>query len=44
MLTNNYFCPIPFNFMKMKNQFTLLALAFMFTLASCGKFGTSSKG
>jgi gliding motility-associated lipoprotein GldK len=44
MLTKDYFCSIPFNFMKMKNLCTLLALAFMFLLASCGKFGKSSKG
>ena len=29
MLTKYYFCPIPFNIMKMKNLSTLLALAAM---------------
>src|SRR3990170_1078361 len=44
MLINHYFCPIPFNFMKMKNLCILLALTSMVALASCGKFGKSSKG
>src|SRR4026208_1839705 len=44
MLPKDYFCSIPFNFMKMKNLCTLLALASMVALASCGKFGKSSKG
>src|SRR5687768_7558429 len=44
MLINHYFCPIPFNFMKMKNLCTLLALTTMVALASCGKLGKSSKG
>jgi formylglycine-generating enzyme len=43
-LINHYFCPIPFNFMKMKNLCTLLALTTMVALASCGKLGKSSKG
>ena len=43
-LTKHYFCSIPFNFMKMKNLCTLLALTSMVALASCGKFGKSSKG
>ena len=44
MLIKHYFCPIPFNFMKMKNLCTLLALTTMVALASCGKLGKSSKG
>ena len=43
MLIKHYFCSIPFNFMKMKNLCTLLALTSMVALASCGKFGKSSK-
>jgi formylglycine-generating enzyme len=44
MLIKHYFCSIPFNFMKMKNLCTLLALTSLVALASCGKFGKSSKG
>ena len=44
MLTKYYICSIPFNIMKMKNLSTLLVLAVMtIILASCGKFGKSSK-
>jgi formylglycine-generating enzyme required for sulfatase activity len=39
-----YFCPIPFNKMKMKNLSTLMALAAMVVVAGCGKLGKSSKG
>jgi len=39
-----YFCPIPFNKMKMKNLSTLMALAAMTIVAGCGKLGKSNKG
>ncbi len=44
MLTKHYICPLPFNIMKMKNLSTLLTLAAIMMLASCGKFGKNSKG
>src|SRR6478609_3450903 len=44
MLTKYYICPLPFNIMKMKNLSTLLTLAALSTLVSCGKLGKSSKG
>src|SRR5947199_5220128 len=40
-ISKQYFCPIPFNKMKMKNLSTLMALAAMFILAGCGKLGKS---
>jgi gliding motility-associated lipoprotein GldK len=43
-LSKQYFCPIPFNKMKMKNLSTLMALAAMLAVAGCGKLGKSSKG
>ncbi len=39
MLSKHYFCPIPFNKMKMKNLPTLMALATMSIVAGCGKSG-----
>ena len=44
MLTKYYFCPIPFNVMKMKNLTTVMALAAVSMLASCGKAGKSKGG
>src|ERR1700712_3548216 len=44
MLTKYFFCPIPFNFMKLKSLSIVVAVAFMFFLASCGKFGKPSGG
>jgi gliding motility-associated lipoprotein GldK len=38
-ISKQYFCPIPFNKMKMKNLSTLMALAAMFIVAGCGKLG-----
>src|SRR6185503_5648471 len=43
-ISKKYFCPIPFNKMKMKNLSTLMALAAMTIVAGCGKLGKSSKG
>ncbi len=40
----NYFCPIPFNIMKMKNLSAFLVLAASVSAVSCGKLGKSSKG
>src|SRR5689334_4727760 len=40
-ISKQYFCPIPFNKMKMKNLSTLMALAAMFIVAGCGKLGKS---
>ena len=40
----HYFCPIPFNKMKMKNLSALIALFAVLVLTGCGKFGKSSKG
>ena len=39
-----YFCPIPFNKMKMKNLSVLMSLAAAVALAGCGKIGKSHKG
>src|ERR1700722_8666368 len=39
----HFFCPIPFNIMKMKNLSTLTALATLLVLAGC-KSGKSGKG
>lgn len=39
MLSKHYFCPIPFNKMKMKNLPTLMALAALSIVAGCGKSG-----
>ena len=39
-----YFCPIPFNIMKMKNLSALTALVAMLIATGCGKIGKSSKG
>jgi formylglycine-generating enzyme required for sulfatase activity len=39
----HYFCPIPFNIMKMKNLSALAALVAMIA-TGCGKVGKSSKG
>lgn len=36
-ISKQYFCPIPFNKMKMKNLSTLMALAAMLVVAGCGK-------
>jgi len=44
MLTKYYFCPIPFNVMKMRNLTTVMALAAVSMLASCGKAGKSKGG
>jgi gliding motility-associated lipoprotein GldK len=40
MFTKHFICRLPFNIMKMKNQFMLLAAATVL-LASCGKSGKS---
>jgi sulfatase modifying factor 1 len=40
-ISKQYFCPIPFNKMKMKNLSTLMALAAMCIVAGCGKLGKS---
>src|SRR5690348_10579287 len=40
-ISKQYFCPIPFNKMKMKNISTLMALAAMMIVVSCGKLGKS---
>ena len=45
ILSIHYFCPIPFNNMKMKNLSILSSLAaLLFVAAGCGKIGKSSKG
>jgi formylglycine-generating enzyme len=45
ILSIRYFCPIPFNIMKMKNLSILSSLAaLLFVAAGCGKIGKSSKG
>jgi len=43
MLSNDFFCPIPFNIMKMKNLSTLTAFFALFLMAGC-KLGKSGKG
>lgn len=40
----HYFCPIPFNMMKMKNLSVLTALVVMIMTTGCGKIGGKSKG
>jgi len=45
ILSIHYFCPIPFNVMKMKNLSILLSsAAVLFLAAGCGKIGKSHKG
>jgi len=45
ILSNHYFCPIPFNIMKMKNLSILSSSAVILILAAgCGKIGKSHKG
>jgi len=44
ILSKHYFCPIPFNIMKMKNLSILISLAATFLAAGCGKLGKSHKG
>ncbi len=45
ILSKHYFCPIPFNIMKMKNLSILSSLAaLLFMAAGCGKVGKSHKG
>lgn len=44
MLSTDFFCPIPFNNMKMKNLSNLMALAAVLLVAGCGKIGKSHKG
>ena len=44
MLSKDFFCPIPFNIMKMKNLSTLTALSALMLMAGCGKIGKSHKG
>src|ERR1700749_3919822 len=45
MLSNNFFCPIPFNIMKMKNLSVLTAFFALFLMAGCkGLGGKSGKG
>ncbi len=44
MLSKQYFCPIPFNYMKMKNLSVLIASAVIFGSIGCGKIGKSHKG
>ena len=38
----HYFCPIPFNIMKMKNLSTLITALAMLSITGCGKFGKKS--
>ncbi len=40
----HYFCPIPFNMMKMKNLSAFTAIAAMFSIATGCGLGKSSKG
>lgn len=44
MLTKYFFCPIPFNYMKIKSLSVVAVVAFIFALAGCGKIGKSSRG
>jgi sulfatase modifying factor 1 len=44
MLSKVFFCPIPFNIMKMKNLSILAAFCATFLLASCKLGGKSGKG
>jgi len=43
MLSNDFFCPIPFNIMKMKNLSTLMVLGALLAMTGC-KSGKSGKG
>src|ERR1700743_2323843 len=43
MLSKDFFCPIPFNIMKMKNLSVLTAIFALFTMAGC-KLGGKSGG
>ena len=43
MLSKDFFCPIPFNIMKMKNLSVLLAIFALFLATGC-KLGKSGKG
>ena len=44
MLSKDFFCPIPFNKMKMKNLSVLTAFFALFMMAGCKLGGKSSKG
>jgi formylglycine-generating enzyme len=44
MLFKDFFCPIPFNIMKMKNLSVLTAFFAILTMASCKLGGKSGKG
>ena len=44
MLTKHYFCPIPFNIMKMKNLSIIDSSWLLVLLAGCGKPGKSIEG
>jgi formylglycine-generating enzyme len=44
IFSKDYFCPIPFNIMKMKNLSVLMSLAAALALTGCGKIGKSHKG
>src|ERR1700738_59513 len=44
MLSKDFFCPIPFKIMKMKNLSTRAALSALFVVAGCKLGGKSGKG
>src|ERR1700756_2678584 len=44
MLSKDFFCPIPFNIMKMKNLSVLTAFFALFIMAGCKLGGKSGKG
>jgi sulfatase modifying factor 1 len=44
MLSKDFFCPIPFNIMKMKNLSTLMVLAALLAMTGCKLGGKSGKG
>src|ERR1700750_1977943 len=44
MLSKDFFCPIPFNIMKMKNLSVLTAFFAIFLMAGCKLGGKSGKG
>src|SRR3984885_11877497 len=44
MLSKDFFCPIPFNIMKMKNLSILTAFFALFLMAGCKLGGKSNKG
>src|SRR5882672_8166129 len=44
MLSKDFFCPIPFNIMKMKNLSVLSAFFALFLMAGCKLGGKSGKG